>query len=232
MMPPDYTELICSLPHLVDPFKYQRQSISFVQLQKRMNMLQYDDYRWISQFLRLFYWGEIRLDVDEEQLVRAANRFMDEVPCPDIKYWLLWRMDVRTIIAALRRRRDGETAPLTNDWGFGRYLHHIRSNWSAPCFKLEHRFTFLPQVNQLLAAGESYSLEKVLLEAIWDFFSNCSPRNSNGLAMVVLYLLKWNLIEQWSQCNSTTGAERFDNLVTSCMPQTLDFNKVSNDHRA
>ena len=45
----DYTALLCSLPHLVDPFEYQRQSISLVQLQKRMNMLSYDDYVWLHK---------------------------------------------------------------------------------------------------------------------------------------------------------------------------------------
>lgn len=221
----EYTELLTSLPHLVDPFKYQAQSISLVQLKKRMNMLGSDDYKWIGEFRNLFYWGGIMLDTDETQLARKANRFLDEISCPDIKSWLLWRMNVRTIIAALRHRKNGESAPGNMSWGFGSYVKHIEKNWSSPCFKLENRYPFLPEIHKHLSSGESYELEKVLLTAIWHFYATRTPKYPHGFAMVVLYVMKWDLVDRWRQYNAEKSAERFNTLVNSCLPKTIEFQK-------
>jgi Protein of unknown function (DUF2764) len=219
----DYTELLTSLPHLVDPFKYQAQSISLVQLKKRMNMLGFDDYKWIGDFRNLFYWGGIMLSADESQLVNKARRFVDEIPYPDIKEWLQWRMDVRTIIAAFRHRKNGEGAPGKGNWGFGRYVQHIEKNWTSPCFKLEGRFPFLPEINKHLSSGESYELEKILLTSIWRFYASRTPNNTHGFSMVVLYVMKWDLVDRWRQYDADKGAERFNALVSSCLPKTIDF---------
>ena len=125
-----YTELLCSLPHLVDPFRYQSQSISLVQLKKRMNMLQFEDYIWLGKMREVFYWGGIPLDTDEAKLVKKARHFYDQVPYRDLKNWLLWRMDIRSIIAAMRLRKNGNQAPGHQYWGYGRYLSHIQSHWT------------------------------------------------------------------------------------------------------
>jgi len=224
----DYTELLCSLPNLVDPFRYQQHTISIVQLQKRMNMLEHDDYIWLTRFRRLFYWRDLRLDADEETLVRQGNRFIDQTRYDDIREWLLWRMDVRTIIAALRRKHAGESVPVKNTWGYGRFVHHIQAHWTSPCFGLEHRFTFLPDINNHLTAGDSYLLEKTLLSAIWKYCNTCSPLRAYSFSAIILYLMKWSLIDQWTQYDSTAALEHFNELTKSCLPQTLEINRASN----
>ena len=148
---------------------------------------------------------------------------MDEIAYPDLKSWLLWRMDVRTIIAALRRRNNGENAPTKSNWGYGRYVQHIQTHWSSPSFKLESRYTFLPEINQHLVSGESYLLEKALLKAIWNFYSTRTPQHLQGFSAVVLYLMRWDLIDHRNLHNAAAGAERFNKLVASCIPQTLEF---------
>tara|TARA_R110002072_G_scaffold99983_2_gene219955 strand:- start:4296 stop:4967 length:672 start_codon:yes stop_codon:yes gene_type:complete len=223
MMQEDYTALLCSLPHLVDPFQYQRQSISLVQLQKRMNMLNYDDYVWLNKLRHLFYWGGITLDQDEETLVKIANRFLSEIKNEDIKSWLLWRMDIRSIISAMRRRKEGQSAPKGILWGYGNYIHHISNNWASPCFKLEHRYPFLPEIKKHLQVSKSYDLERCLLTAIWHFYSTRQPTEPYGFSAVVLYLMKWDLIDRWRQYDTEIGAERFSQLVSTCMPKALKF---------
>tara|TARA_R110001592_G_scaffold52649_9_gene161381 strand:- start:104186 stop:104893 length:708 start_codon:yes stop_codon:yes gene_type:complete len=219
----DYTALLCSLPHLVNPFKYQSQSISLVQLQKRMNMLSYDDYVWLNKLRQLFYWGGISLDQDEAVLVKQAQRFMDELNNDNIKSWLLWRMDIRSIISAMRRRKQGQSAPKGTLWAYGNYINHIENNWSSPCFKLENRYPFLPEIEKHLKAGESFELECCLLKAVWHFYSTRQPENEYSFAAVILYLMKWDLIDRWRQYDTELGAQRFSQLVQECLPTELEI---------
>lgn len=219
----DYTALLCSLPHLVDPFQYQRQSISLVQLQKRMNMLSYDDYVWLNKVRNLFYWGGIKLDQDEVSLVKKANRLLEELSDPDIKSWLLWRMNIRSILSAMRRRKEGQSAPKNNLWAYGNQIQHIQNNWTSPCFKLESRYPFLIEIETFFQSSESYELERCLLKAMWHFYSTQQPRQENGFAAVMLYVMKWDLIDRWQQYDKEVGAQRFQQLVNACLPKELDY---------
>jgi len=226
----NYTALLVSLPHLVNPFRYQSQSITLVQLEKRMNMLDPDDYVRVGVMRDLFYWGRLRLKLDETTLVRRATRFVDELPYPEVRTWLNWRMDVRSVMAAMRRRKLGEPAPTGKDWGFGARRHMIQTNWSSPCFKLENRYPFLPEIHQYLQAGESLKLERVLLESIWRYYQQQSPRNGFGFSAVVLYLAKWDLVDRWYHYDQDKGGRRFDALVSACLPNTISYQQGAGRH--
>ncbi len=219
----NYSTLLISLPHLVDPFRYQSQSITLVQLEKRMNMLDPEDVVRVRQLRDLFYWGRLTLKADEAVLVRRSNRFLDELPYPQVKEWLNWRMDVRAVIAAMRRRKLGEPAPTGQEWGYGSHRRTIQRNWSSPCFKLEHRYPFLPEIYQHLLAGESLKLERVLLKSIWHFYQQQSPHYSWGFTALVLYLAKWDLVDRWRRYDHEKGAQRFDALVSACLPESLSY---------
>lgn len=213
----NYTTLICSLPHLVNPFRYQSNTITLVQLEKRTRMLAYDDYVRVGQLRDLFYWGRLRLNLDEARLVRKATRFMDSLPYPQVREWLNWRMDVRSILSAMRQRKIGKPTPTVNTWGFGSHRRQIQKNWSSPCFKLEHRYPFLPEANQLLQSGESLKLERLLLESIWHYCQQQTPHYPYGFSALVLYLAKWDLVDRWQRYDYQQGAKRFDALVSACL---------------
>ena len=215
---PNYSALLCSLPNLIDPFKYQSQSISYVQLTKRMNMLEGDDYDRIQEIRALFYWGGLKLNYDEIRLVNEALRFVKALPYQDIRSWLNWRMDIRAILAAMRKRRNGDPAPAGANWSYGPSGLQITRNWSSPCFKLEHRYPFLPTILEHLNQGQSFEVEKVLLKSIWHFYNTCRPDKSFGFSAVVLYVMKWDLVNRWQQYDRQKAKHRFDELVESSLP--------------
>ncbi len=221
----NYTTLICSLPHLVNPFRYQSHTITLVQLEKRIKMLAYDDYVRVGQLRDLFYWGRLRLNLEETRLVRRATRFVDSLPYPQVREWLNWRMDVRSILSAMRQRKSGKPAPTTNMWGFGSHRRQIQTNWASTCFKLEHRYPFLPEANQLLQSGESLKLERLLLESIWRYYQQQTPHYPYGFSALVLYLAKWDLVDRWQRYDYHLGAKRFESLVNACLPGTEYLNQ-------
>ncbi|MEE4660949.1 MAG: DUF2764 family protein [Halieaceae bacterium] len=217
----EYIELICSLPFLANPFVHRRPPISNVQLTKRLNMLDYEDRQLVRELAQTFYWGSISGDRSDEQIAYRARRLIARVQQEDLSEWLQWRMDMRTVIAALRRRKRGEDAPPVGDWGYGRYTLHLERNWSHPTFRLAHTFPWLPEAKSLLEERETFELERVLLSAAWDYYSTREPVEPFGVAAVWLYLMRWDLVERWCSYDSDNAKLRFDELVASALEAPL-----------
>jgi len=217
----EYIDLLCSLPHLADPFVHRRPPISGVQLTKRLDMLDFEDRALVSDLAKSFYWGDIPFDTSDERLVQRASRAIDAVQYEDLSEWLFWRMDLRTVIAALRRRHRGEDAPVGQRWGFGRYTRYLERNWAQPHFRLEGHFTWLPEARTLLESGESYELERLLLSAAWHYYTSQVPLQPYSISEVWLYLMRWDLVERWCSYDARQAQQRFDQLVTSGLEASL-----------
>ena len=216
-----YIELLCSLPYLANPFVHHRPPISNVQLTKRLSMLEYEDRQLVSELAETFYWGSIRRGENDEQIARNSRRVIARVEQEDLREWLHWRMDIRTVMAALRRRHRGEDAPPAGDWGYGRYTLHLERNWSHPTFRLENQFTWLPEARKHLEARETYELERLLLSATWDYYAALEPEEPFGVSAVWLYLMRWDLVERWTSYNAEHARERFDELAASALEAPL-----------
>lgn len=219
----EYVALLTSLPHLNDPFRYQRPPITRVQLGKRLNQLSTDHRRLVDELARIFYWGAIGLDKDDSELVRRAYKALDWVDylgMQDLHEWLLWRMDLRTVMAALRLRERQRldqgreaTPPAGTHWGYGRYTHHIRQHWTLPGFGLEGRYPWISQARAALQARETLTLEKILLGETWNYYSRQRPDRPYSLPAVWLYLMQWDLVDRWTRYESEQATQRFHGLV-------------------
>ena len=218
-----YVELLCSLPHLANPFVHRRPPISSVQFGKRMNMLITEDRVLIRQLMATFYWGRIELSSQDDELVKQAGRLMAEIQSKDMLRWLGWGMDFRTIIAALRRRHQGqETAPTEQNWGYGHYVYHIRQNWSHPTFKLEQRFHWLEPALRLLHERDSLNLEKLLLQTAWHYYTSQEAAIAFSFSDVWLYAVKWDLVNRWCSYDHGKAKVQFDNMVATSLKQPLE----------
>ena len=159
-------------------------------------------------------WSSIPLATDDEWLVIRFQRLLAEVDDPQLCLWLHWRMDVRTVLAALRRRQSGQSAPAgTKLWGLGNLPLMIARNWNQPGFGLLGRFPWLAEAEQLLSDGESLALEKCVLQQVWNYYDRCQPQQENGFAAVFLYVSRWDICHRWSSYDHQHGLKRFDQLV-------------------
>lgn len=211
-------ELINSLPHLSDPFRVPRPPISTVQLRKRFNMLLPEDRKLMDSLWQSMLWSSIPLATADEFLSDYFRRILAEVTEPQLHQWLCWRMDVRTILAALRRRHLGLDAPLrTPRWTSSDLMGLITVNWGQPAFGLSGRFPWLPEAQQLLESGASLALEKLVLECVWRYFDRCQPDNAYGFSAVFLYVSRWDICLRWSRYDHDLAAQRFDQLVADSL---------------
>jgi len=217
-----YIDLLCSLPYLENPFIRKRPPITAIQFRKRLNMLDFESRVLMKRLSETFYWGQITLEDTDEKLVRQANRLMDELGPSDIRGWQMWRMDLRTIMAALRRRKQQLPAPDNNVvWGYGHYVGHIRNNWNHPTFKLESRFPWLTDARELLESGDSYGLERHLLSTEWGYYSRLEADEQYSLSDVWLYAMKWDLVDRWCRYNAEVAKQHFEQLVQNGLKKPL-----------
>jgi hypothetical protein len=124
-------------------------------------------------------------------------------------------IDQRTIMAALRRRSRGLPAPTAGEpWGVGRYVNHIERNWDHPDFKLGAVYPWIPQARAHLEAGETLALERLLKNTLWDRVDRSVPAYEFGFSAVLVYIIKWDILDLWLSYNIEDAKVRFEELVT------------------
>jgi hypothetical protein len=214
----DYIELLTSLPYIADPFKHSRPPISLIQLRKRFSMLSENDRVLMEELWHSFWWRNISLTIQDAQVCQLFSSLLDKVTDKDICAWLRWRMDFRLLTAALRFRMSGLDAFPVSEWDSD-VAKTITLHWSQIDFGLGQRYPWLQQANQLLLAKESFALERLLFNRLWQFYSRCEPKSTTGFAAVFLYTLRWDICYRWTSYEGLKGRERFDQLVDSSFTQ-------------
>ena len=135
-----YYLLICSLPALPPRFDVDRLPITLERLQGRLRMLEPEDAREISRMLDILAWSRQVAEADDAAVVKRYGELMQEVTNPLIREVFAVGMDVRMIVAALRRRRHGLGPPTV---GSGSGSTHIRRHFNQPDFRLGHVFPWI-----------------------------------------------------------------------------------------
>ena len=115
-----YTMLLSSLPvHPSNLFTAQQTPISEIQLEHRLTLLDEDDARDLALIIGLLHWSKIK-NWDEASIVKQSKAELEAIQNPFLKEIVCWRLELRTVLAALRRRHAGETSAPTSEFlGFG-----------------------------------------------------------------------------------------------------------------
>ena len=66
-----------------------------------------------------------------------------------------FRMNIRTLMVALRLKRQGKSAP-SGRWGTGPYTHVIESRWADAEFGLSAAFPWIVEAQVFLEQGDAF----------------------------------------------------------------------------
>ncbi|MCQ1057739.1 DUF2764 domain-containing protein [Photobacterium sp. ZSDE20] len=212
-----YHGLLTSLPHIDSLFDSKITPISRYQLERRLSALSFDERKHLNMIEQIMHWDRTNNDADDAELIKFATWVRSEVKSQVLRELIDWRLDMRSVVAALRRKKAGEKAPAGARWSFGTRYEFIRRNWSAPYFNLHFTFPWLPDVARYMEHDQSLDVEKALLEAVWEQLDRISTKERFSFEAVVIYLLRWNLVSRWTTYNSEIAIERFDQLVESAL---------------
>lgn len=213
-----YYTLLCSLPALPALERAEQPPISQLRLRARLADLAEADRDDLATVEGLLHWEHMPLSAADAPLIAAARDAMPRLARRRLDDLVRERLELRTAVAALRRRARGLPAPQRNEpWGFGRYVDLIRRHWEQPALGLEHIMPAVREFERLLAAGDSAALEQALLRHIWHRLTRAGEGHYFDFRAVVIYVLRWNILERWTSYDAAAAAERFSLLCDEAM---------------
>lgn len=209
-----YTMLITSLPHPARLFHDKQVPLSRLQLRRRLSTLQSEHARTLGLVEDLINWDQLPIERTDEEIIRTAHKLLPELGDGFLADIVQSRLELRTAVAALRRRHRGDHAPGKGlQWGYGRWVDNIRRNWNEPGFRLEGVFPWITDANRLLKEGDSVALERLLLSTAWNHLARTEADHYFDFEAVVIYVLRWNIIDRYSHYDRKAAADRFDEMV-------------------
>jgi hypothetical protein len=205
-----YYTLVASLPHLPARFEEaERPPITWIRLRDRLKMLQPEDMQVVEQVLLFLQWERQSRERTEADVVAHYDRLMKTIANPLVRHIVSFRIDVRTIMSGLRRRRRGLPPPK----GVGQWVKQIALQWDHPDFSLAERHPWIPLAEQALDREEFVEVERLLLEATWNEWVRLSEQYYFSFETIVLYLVRWEIVNRWSHLDAERGRERFEHLL-------------------
>jgi hypothetical protein len=210
-----YYDLIASLPHLPHFEAADRLPITPLRLEQRLRRLRPDHADQLNRARPLVGWRVDRptAQADRSRVAEYA-RLMDSRLDTPLRDYVAFRMTQQTLLAALRRKRDGVALPEDSSaWGVGARVHHIRTHWEAPYFGLEQLYPWLPAASERLSAGAAIGLERLLVDLNWRWLTRCAEQSMFGFEAVMAFVFKWEMLQAWLACDPERAKVRFTELV-------------------
>jgi hypothetical protein len=210
----EYYTLIASLPPLPRFDRADRLPITRERLKERLRMLEPEDAEVVERGEAFFEWQRQSVTRTDSEMVADYERLAALIEHPALKAIFEFGTNVRTIMAALRRRHRGLPAPTGGEpWGVGPLVWNIVRNWDDPNFKLAGLYPWLPQAREHIEAGEALALEGLLTGLSWDRADRFGQESEFGFQRVLAYRVKWDIVQRWLFHDSEAAKERFEELV-------------------
>jgi hypothetical protein len=234
-----YYTLIASLPVLPHPQRAQRLPINAARFAARLRMLAPDDARVMQLAEELLEWQRQPVDRSDAEFIAFYERLKNPPEVPSV--WqevpssrpqghyhaedysvlepiLTFRLNQRTLLAALRRRHLELAAPEAGEaWGIGSWVEHIRRHWDAPDFKLTGYFPWLPEAKRLLEQGDSLGLESQQMHLVWQFLERYAQRDPFSFAALLAYRFQWDILQRYLSYNPQQARKRLEQLLTDSL---------------
>ena len=209
-----YYDLVSSLPPLPYFEKANRNPINRDRLNDRLLLLEPEDHAVIRQAGEFLAWQRQPAARTDKEMVEMYGRFLEESRLPLLRAMAQNRMNQRTIMAALRRKRKGLPKPEKGEpWGVGPWVFSIEKNWDAPHFKLASVFPWIPEAQILLDTQKALDLDRLLMAEEWKWLDGLMFGNEFSFEALLAYLFKWDILDLWLSYNTEAARERFEELV-------------------
>ncbi|MCK5354049.1 MAG: DUF2764 family protein [Methyloprofundus sp.] len=225
-----YAMLMSGLqPHPLSLWDLENKPASRIHLERRLTLLQDQDRQQLEQIVSILHWARMDAENSSDAKIAAeAERVIQSIDNPLLRETIIWRMELRTIMTAIRRRKLGMNAPPKNQrWGYGQVVPFILKNWQIEDFSLSHRFIWIKQANMLFETEQSVELEKLLLNLSWQHYERIGQAHYFDFEAVVIYVLRWNIVHRWVQCDKQIAMQQFEKLVNDGLGEYLEDKDLS-----
>ncbi len=193
-----YYTLISSLPHLPKFHRADRLPINRERLDERLGILEPEDRIVAAQAEEFIAWQRQPANRTDSEIIIFYGELMNQIAQPVLRSMIEYRMNQRSIIAALRRRQRGMPPPSASEsWGVGPWIRQIELNWDQPDFRLGYAHPWLPVARQYLEGGDAVALEQHLMDRTWNYLDRIESHYEFRFEAVLAYLFKWDIVQRW-----------------------------------
>lgn len=218
--PAPYIQLLASLPALGPLLSDKAPPISEARLERRLRELAPDDRAELEQLRSLASWKRLDIRLDDAAFLARARGVIEGLRSEALRATARDRLEIRTLLAALRRRHAGEEAPAAGtSWGYGRFVERIRANWTAPDLGVGQAFPWVGKARERLESGDRKGLERVALKAAWAAGERHLALHDFDFEAVVYYVLRWSLVDRWARYDAEAAAARFAELLDEALAE-------------
>lgn len=223
MADPDaYVALITSLPRHEELFVAKQPPLSRLRLEMRLKALSVEDAATLATLEQCLSWPAYGLETTEVEAFARGRAALDAVPQPELRSILRDRLQMRSLIAALRRRKAGGGPPPAQ-WGFGGIARRIAANWQEPAFGLERPYPWLGEAAGLLERGDALGFERLVLTESRAITRRRAEGHYFDFIAVAAYVLIWNIHDRWARANAAAAARRFHALADAALGARTDI---------
>ena len=207
-----YYQLVASLPALPDFRQATLLPLSRRRLEERLSLLHADDLEELMRAERLISWHRQPVSRTTEEIVAMYDDLVAHDLTPALRDVVDFRMNMRTVMVALRQRRQGRALP-SGRWGTGPYTRIIESRWAEPEFGLGAVFAWIPEAQTFLDQGDAMELEKLMMGQSWKKLSQISDAHPFGFEQVFAFAYKWDIVHRWLSYDAEKARDRFEELI-------------------
>jgi len=211
----DYAMLMASLPpHTLSLWNVKHEPLSRVQLERRLSLLSAEDSDLLNAIEKVLHWSKMP-DFENDTLIAAAStQLLDSMENAFLREVTIWRLDIRTIMTALRRRKLAHSVNESEVYlGYSSLVSSIKKNWQMDDFSLAARYPWIQEADLLLKTAQCVELEKLLLNLSWQYYEKIGQGHYFDFEAVILYVLRWDIINRWSQNDEQSAMQHFEVLV-------------------
>jgi hypothetical protein len=219
-VPRRYYQLVASLPALPYFRRARLLPMSRRRLEDRLEFLHEEDLAELTRTEGLVSWHRQPVTRTTEEITEMYDELMATTRNRALRSIVEFRMDMRTVIVALRLKRLRRGVP-SGRWGVGRHARMIESRWADPEFGLAAVFPWIPKVQELLDQGDAMGLEGLLMDQSWKRLSQIADCHPFGFEQVFAFVFKWDILHRWLSYDAGKARERFEELIL----------EVTSDHR-
>lgn len=206
-----YYTLVTCLPWLPEQIeKCHQLPLSRIALNRRLSLLSAEDQQSLAMAETLYHPALSDIQPDRER-VRQWQKQVDAMPTSVLRDLLTERLELQTLMAALRYRQRPNTSP-EHFYGFGRWSEWIRQHWKEPLFGLEGQVDRLEHWGELYSQGHTGDLQFQIDRYFWQRLLAVERNYHFTLETVVSFVLRWGIAERRLNSNAETALNDFQAL--------------------
>jgi len=207
----DYYTLVTCLPWLPEQMeKCTQLPLSRIALNRRLTLLSEEDQQSLAIAEALYHPSVTEVQPDRER-VQQWQKQIAELPSLVLQELVTQRLEVQTLLAALRYRKRPNTSA-EHFYGYGRLTEWIKSHWKEPLFALETQIEPLEQWGELFNHEHTGDLQHQMDRYFWQQLLAVERSHHFSIETVVSFVLRWGIAERRLKSDADTALVDFHTL--------------------